>query len=336
MSDDGADDLTLERAVDELYGAPLPDFVTTRTRLAARAKEQGASGLAREISALRKPTVVAWLLNQVTRREPEALELVQHVGHRMRVATAAGDTEALRGLRGEREAAIIGLVAAVADVAEDDGRSLSSGAEDEVRSTVVAALASEESSNALASGALLRALSYAGFGEVELDDAVAARLDRRTPRGRAHPSTGASPGNSAPSRKSPGSSAPSGRSPGSCASVEAGQGEGGDGGLAEEELATADGGLATADGGSTTDGAEAPDGALAERIDAAERERAAAGLRLEEAQQAHDAARRRTKDLRALLASARDAEQAAHDEAAAARRALDEAEDALDEARRGD
>lgn len=327
MSDDGADDLTLERAVDELYGAPLPDFVTTRTRLAARAKEQGASGLAREIPALRKPTVVAWLLNQVTRREPEALELVQHVGHRMRVATAAGDTEALRGLRGEREAAIIGLVAAVADVAEDDGRSLSAGAEDEVRSTVVAALASEQSSDALASGALLRALSYAGFGEVELDDAVAARLDRRTPRGRAHPSTGASPGNSAPSRKSPGSCAPSGRSPGSCAPTGAGPGEGGDGDPAGDELATAD-------GGSTTDGAEAPDGALAERIDAAERERAAAGLRLEEAQQAHDAARRRTKDLRALLASARDAEQAAHDEAAAARRALDEAEDALDEARR--
>lgn len=329
MSDDGADDLTLERAVDELYGAPLPDFVTTRTRLAARAKEQGASGLAREIPALRKPTVVAWLLNQVTRREPEALELVQHVGHRMRVATAAGDTEALRGLRGEREAAIIGLVAAVADVAEDDGRSLSAGAEDEVRSTVVAALASEQSSDALASGALLRALSYAGFGEVELDDAVAARLDRRTPRGRAHPSTGASPGNSAPSRKSPGSCAPSGRSPGSCAPTGAGPGEGGDGDPAGDELATAD-------GGSTTDGVEAPDGALAEHIDAAERERAAAGLRLEEAQQAHDAARRRTKDLRALLASARDAEQAAHDEAAAARRALDEAEDALDEARRGD
>lgn len=327
MSDDGADDLTLERAVDELYGAPLPDFVTTRTRLAARAKEQGASGLAREIPALRKPTVVAWLLNQVTRREPEALELVQHVGHRMRVATAAGDTEALRGLRGEREAAIIGLVAAVADVAEDDGRSLSAGAEDEVRSTVVAALASEQSSDALASGALLRALSYAGFGEVELDDAVAARLDRRTPRGRAHPSTGASPGNSAPSRKSPGSCAPSGRSPGSCAPTGAGPGEGGDGDPAGDELATAD-------GGSTTDGVEAPDGALAEHIDAAERERAAAGLRLEEAQQAHDAARRRTKDLRALLASARDAEQAAHDEAAAARQTLDEAEDALDEARR--
>ncbi|GAB3118170.1 hypothetical protein GCM10027055_31370 [Janibacter alkaliphilus] len=329
MSDDGADDLTLERAVDELYGAPLPDFVTTRTRLAARAKEQGASGLAREITALRKPTVVAWLLNQVTRREPEALELVQHVGHRMRVATAAGDTEALRGLRGEREAAIIGLVAAVADVAEDDGRSLSAGAEDEVRSTVVAALASEESSDALASGALLRALSYAGFGEVELDDAVAARLDGRTPRGRAHPSTGASPGRRAPSRRSPSSYAPSRKSPGSCAPTGAGPGEGGDGDPAGDELATAD-------GGSTTDGAEAPDGALAERIDAAERERAAAGLRLEEAQQAHDAARRRTKDLRALLASARDAEQAAHDEAAAARRALDEAEDALDEARRGD
>lgn len=42
--------------------------------------------------------------------------------------------------------------------------------------TAVAALADEASGRALASGRLLRALSYAGFGEVELDDAVATPL----------------------------------------------------------------------------------------------------------------------------------------------------------------
>lgn len=167
--------MDLADVVAELYAAPLPDFVATRTRLVAAAKDAGDAALAREVQALRKPTVSAWLLNQVPRTRPEVLEVVQHVGHRMRTATAAGDSAGLRSLRPDRDAAIDEAVAAARGVAEEDGRGLSGAAEDEVRATVVAALASAESTEAWASGALLRALSYAGFGEVELDDAVAAR-----------------------------------------------------------------------------------------------------------------------------------------------------------------
>lgn len=167
--------MDLAEAVTELYAAPLPDFVPTRTRLAAAAKDGDDPALAREIRALRKPTVTAWLLNQLTRQRPEVLEVVQHVGHRMRLATAAGDSATLRSLRPDRDSAISGVVAAAAELAEEEGRALTGSAEDEVRGTVVAALASEESSEAWGSGALLRALSYAGFGEVTLDDAVAVR-----------------------------------------------------------------------------------------------------------------------------------------------------------------
>lgn len=297
---DHDDGLTLEGAVAELYGVPLEDFVTTRTRLAAAAKDAGGAELARELKALRKPSAAAWLLNQVARRDPAAVELVQHVGHRMREATSAGDTAALRSLRPDRDTAISGMVAAAAGVAADEGRAFGAAAADEVRSTVVAALASSGSTAALASGALLRSLSYAGFGEVELDDAVAARLDRPAVAAR-----------------------DLGQARRDRAARAAGEHADGD------ERAAGDGADATGHG---PDAASLADEATA-RHDEAERALAAARLQAEEADEAHAATRRRTKDLRALLAAAREEEQAAHDASVAATAEVDRAEAALDEAR---
>lgn len=290
--------MDVDDAVAELYGAALPDFVATRTRLVGRAKGEDPA-LAKDIGGLRKPSAAAWLLNQVARRSPEALEVVQHVGHRMRAATAAGDTAALRDLRGDRDGAIAGVLDAAAEVAADEDRPWSGAVQDEVRSTVVAALASEESTAALASGALLRALHYAGFGEVTLDDAVAARLDRlRRPAAPPPP------------------------------------GEDADAPTAGGDAATGD---SDGDAGEVPDSPEEADAARRGQdaitpspedaaVDEAERALAAARLHAEEAHAEHAATRRRAKDLRALLATAREEEAAAHARA-------EEADDAVADAR---
>ena len=70
----------------------------------------------------------------------------------------------------------MGLVAAAGRCAEATGSPFGAAARGEVDATAVAVLADEQSGRALASGTLLRALTYAGFGEVELDDAVATPL----------------------------------------------------------------------------------------------------------------------------------------------------------------
>lgn len=164
--------MDLAEAVDELYGAPLADFVAVRTRLVARAKEE-APGLVDELKTLRKPTVVAWLLNRVARSEPEVVADLLDLGERMRTAQAKGDGAALSAARPERHEAIEALVAAARRCGEETGTPFGAGAADGVSSTAVAALADPASGEALASGRLLRPLAYAGFGEVELDDAVA-------------------------------------------------------------------------------------------------------------------------------------------------------------------
>ena len=164
--------MDLAAALDEIYGVAPSDFVATRNRLVDEAKADNPD-LAAELKGLRKPTVVAWLLNRVAREEADVVAALLDLGERMRYAQAKGDGAALAAARPERHEAIDGLVGAARGVAETTGTSFGAAAQDGVSATAVAVLADPASGQALASGRLLRPLAYAGFGEVELDDAVA-------------------------------------------------------------------------------------------------------------------------------------------------------------------
>jgi hypothetical protein len=74
--------VTFEEALDELYGAPLADFVAERKRLAKELEGDEA----RELAKLRKPSTAAWVLNQLARRERRDVDLLLDAGHRLRQA----------------------------------------------------------------------------------------------------------------------------------------------------------------------------------------------------------------------------------------------------------
>lgn len=167
--------MDLTAAVAELYAVPPADFIATRSRLVTATKGDDPD-LAAQIKALRKPTTTAWLLNRVARDEPAVVADLAALGERMRAAQSRGDGAALAEARPERRAAIDALTDAAGRCAEATGTPFGPAAREDVGATAVAALADEQSSRALASGSLLRPLQYAGFGEVELDDAVAAPL----------------------------------------------------------------------------------------------------------------------------------------------------------------
>ncbi|MDT0215471.1 hypothetical protein Q9R29_16395 [Rothia sp. ARF10] len=175
MADTG-DDSAVEQAVADaarrLYAVPLADFVASRKALAAEAKTAAGPAASKAVLALRKPTLPAWAMNLVPRGDSSALTDLVGLGARMRAAQSRLDTATLTSLRGERDAALTAYVEAVATVAEEEGASLSAAAREEVRASAIAALADESASDALASGQLTRALSYSGFGEVDLSGAV--------------------------------------------------------------------------------------------------------------------------------------------------------------------
>jgi hypothetical protein len=149
-------------AVAELY-AGLPESFTGRRReLAAAARAAGNREAARLISALRKPTRAAWVVNRLAHAEPGVAASLADLAAGLRAAEEARDGPRLRDLNSRRQSLIDGLAQqalAVAGLA-DPPPALRA----EVTATLSAALASQEVADQLATGTLTHAVSWSGFG----------------------------------------------------------------------------------------------------------------------------------------------------------------------------
>ncbi|WP_295701733.1 hypothetical protein [Lapillicoccus sp.] len=173
--------MDLDSAVSELYGLVPEEFMDARKRLGLGAKSGGDAGLAKAIDSVRKPTAAAWALNQLVRRRPDEVERLLALAASLQDASERMDGAAMRDLGRERTRLIDELVRATSDVASEAGGALSMPVADQVRQTFVAALASPPAAEAVASGRLTRALTYAGFGDVDLSEATAAPSPARRP-----------------------------------------------------------------------------------------------------------------------------------------------------------
>ena len=163
----------LRAAVEGLYAVAPGEFIARRTALVKQARSNGLKELANEIGALRKPSVSAWAVNQVVRARAHTVAQLRDLGARLRHAQSTLDAAALGGLRAERDEALAGLVRGAGEVSARSGHPLTAAADAEVRDTGIAALADAGAEEVAWSGALTRSLSYSGFGEVDVSDAVA-------------------------------------------------------------------------------------------------------------------------------------------------------------------
>src|SRR5215472_18741963 len=72
--------------IDNLYQLPLSDFIAARNALAARVRgEQGAEAAA-AIKSLQKPSIPAWVVNQLYWRDRREFERLTQAGDRLRAA----------------------------------------------------------------------------------------------------------------------------------------------------------------------------------------------------------------------------------------------------------
>jgi len=154
-----------------LYRLPPEDFTAARDAAARAAKAGGDAEAAKGLKALRRPSVAAWLVNGLVAREPALLDQLLDLGPALAQAQAAGAGDALRELGSQRRALVGAIVDRAVALAE---RSVTTAVRDEVAATLEAGLSDPASADAVRSGRLVRALSYAGFGGVDLDGAVAA------------------------------------------------------------------------------------------------------------------------------------------------------------------
>ncbi len=173
--------MDLDEALNQLYGLQPDEFLDARRQLVKAAKTAGEPDLTKAIGALRKPTVAAWAINQLTRRQPDEIKRLLTLAASLHDAQERVDGPALKELGRERTKLIDELVRSCAQTMQEAGGSLSPSAANQMRETFVAALTSTAATDAVASGQLTRALSYAGFGDVDLSEATAAPSPSRRP-----------------------------------------------------------------------------------------------------------------------------------------------------------
>lgn len=165
--------MDVDQAADELYSLQPDDFLARRSELVAAARSDGDRDVARDISKLRKPTLAAALINVIARQSRPELDALRAVADDLRRAHRTLQGEELRALSRDRHEIVQRLLERVQALADDIEWRTSDAVLSQVRQTYEAAIASEEALTAVLSGRLTTSLSYSGFGEVEIGDAVA-------------------------------------------------------------------------------------------------------------------------------------------------------------------
>jgi hypothetical protein len=166
-------------AAAELYGADPDVFTERRKALAAAAREAGDKQSAAAITALRKPTRAAWVVNQLARTDPDAAARMAALAADLRAAEQAGDGRRLRELSAERGSLLDGLVtqALAAAGTPDPPPTLRA----EVTDTLTAALADPATAADFAAGRLTKAAQWGGFGYAGFTVADGSAADTPVP-----------------------------------------------------------------------------------------------------------------------------------------------------------
>lgn len=176
----------LHMIADELYSLDPGDFVARRDAWAKQARTLKQRDLAAQITALRRPSVAASYVNRAVRAPLAPLLDFLDLGEPMREAQAVMSVSELARFGVQRRALEDQVIRELEALLRAADVQPSASSLDEVRQTLTAALADPKAEQAVRSGCLARSLSYAGFGPVDLDRALAADPGANAPRDRSH------------------------------------------------------------------------------------------------------------------------------------------------------
>lgn len=154
--------------IDDLFALPLDEFTSTRNALAKQLKQAGDAEAAEQVRSLAKPSVAAWAVNQLARREPEAVRSLLNVASRLRSAqerSLKGDRTAdeLRAAQAEERELIRDLARRAEGVLREAGRPASGTTLERVSSLLRASAVDEPGRSALREGRLIGDVEVSGF-----------------------------------------------------------------------------------------------------------------------------------------------------------------------------
>ena len=156
--------MDLNDAAAQLYGLDPAQFTAARNTLVKATTDRAAAAA---IKALRKPTLPAWLANQLVRAVPERVDQLTQLGEDLRQAHLSRDGARLRELTPQRHDLVRDLVATARGLANDAGYQVTGAVADRLAETLDAALIDPDAAAMLRTGRLTSALRHVGFGVVD-------------------------------------------------------------------------------------------------------------------------------------------------------------------------
>jgi hypothetical protein len=152
-----------EEIADELYALPPEQFTAARNARSKDAKAAGDKDTAARIAALRKPTVLAWLVNLLVRELPDEIGGFLDLGDALREATATLSGPELRELSGQRHRLVQALVRQARELARQTGYRITEDVARGLEETLGAALTDPAVAERLRGGRLTSGLTATGF-----------------------------------------------------------------------------------------------------------------------------------------------------------------------------
>jgi len=173
---------TFAEMEERLYSADLDAFVKERTAAAKDLRGRGERGEAAAVAKLPKPSVAAWIVNQLARAEAGPTGKLLEAGARLRdVQLGAGSASDLRAAADAQEAALRSLMRSAERIAAGRG-SATPATLDRVRETLHAAALDAELAEQVRRGVLVREERAVGFPM-----GLAIPEERRRPARKAKP-----------------------------------------------------------------------------------------------------------------------------------------------------
>jgi hypothetical protein len=158
-----------EKQIDRLYGLPLEEFTAARNELAKGLRASGDREGAEQVRTLEKPTLPAWVTNQLVRRRQRDLRALLDAvdelrGAQERALGGAGADDVRAAQEAERDA-LRSLGEETRELLHEVGRR-SPGTVERVVGTLRAAAADPEARPLLEQGRLTTEVASSGFPEL--------------------------------------------------------------------------------------------------------------------------------------------------------------------------
>jgi hypothetical protein len=172
---------TLPPEGERLLAVAPGDFVAERNRVARELKDAGRADDAQAVAGLKKPSAVVLAVNRAARDRSAAARDAVKAAERVRKTQLAGKPDQFEAATADLERAL-GLLADVAVAMLSRGKKASEAMRRRVNDLLRAALAGEESREALARGVLVEELEASGFSPFEGMAVPQRRGGGRSPR----------------------------------------------------------------------------------------------------------------------------------------------------------